>query len=56
MPPMLCLASLPEGVLRGARANAPAALAALFPAKASHTRVSPLRPFFIALPFNQQQQ
>jgi len=55
MPLMLWLASLPKGVLRGARANAPAALAPLFPAKASHRCVSPRRPFFIALPFHQQQ-
>jgi hypothetical protein len=53
MPLMLCLASLAEGVLRGTRANAPAALATLFPAKASHRCVSPRRPFFIPPASNQ---
>jgi len=56
MPPTPWLAALPKGVLRGARANAPAPLADPFRATASHRCVHALATFFITPASNPQQQ
>jgi hypothetical protein len=54
MLPTLSFVSLSERVLRGARANAATVLATQFPARASHTCVSPRSPFAIASSANEK--
>src|SRR5882724_2411162 len=55
MPPMLCLASLPKRVLRGARASGSKSLAATHFARATHSRVHPSTQLTIAPASNPHQ-